>query len=156
MNVDLDSDHSLAVDISDALSERDKVSACECRAITAMGFVQVKYTVHTKTNLPEFSKQEMSVVREHDEFIWLHNSLEENEEYAGFIVSTRWWATKHSGFPDSSGAASSGLRCIPREAAEARRRRSYHDQGGVPEDEAGARAVSLRILMPVFLLGDAF
>ncbi|KAH7730703.1 Protein SNX-6 a [Aphelenchoides avenae] len=70
VNVDLDSDHSLVVDISDALSERDKV----------------KYTVHTKTNLPEFTKQEMSVVREHDEFVWLHNCLEENEEYAGFII----------------------------------------------------------------------
>jgi sorting nexin-5/6/32 len=60
----------LTVDISDALSERDKV----------------KYTVHTKTNLPTFMKQEMSVVREHEEFIWLHNCLEDCEEYAGFII----------------------------------------------------------------------
>lgn len=61
----------MSVDISDALSERDKV----------------KYTVHTKTNLSAFLKHEMSVVREHEEFIWLHNCLEDNEEYAGFIVS---------------------------------------------------------------------
>jgi hypothetical protein len=29
----------------------------------------------------------MSVVREHDEFVWLHNCLEDCEDYAGFIVS---------------------------------------------------------------------
>ncbi|KAI1719664.1 PX domain-containing protein [Ditylenchus destructor] len=63
-------DNSLLVDISDALSERDKV----------------KYTVHTKTTLPEFTKQELSVVREHSEFMWLHNSLENNESFAGFII----------------------------------------------------------------------
>jgi sorting nexin-5/6/32 len=63
-------DDELQVDISDALSERDKV----------------KYTVHTKTTFPEFTKSEISVVREHDEFIWLHTCLEECEDYAGFIV----------------------------------------------------------------------
>jgi len=67
----------LTVDISDALSEREKV----------------KYTVHTKTTMTEFAKNEMSVVRDHDEFIWLHNSLEDNEDYAGFIVSTFKWST---------------------------------------------------------------
>uniref|UniRef100_A0A7E4VSU7 PX domain-containing protein n=1 Tax=Panagrellus redivivus TaxID=6233 RepID=A0A7E4VSU7_PANRE len=60
----------LQVDISDALSERDKV----------------KYTVHTKTNLPGFMKEEMSAIREHEEFVWLHNCLEDNEDYAGFII----------------------------------------------------------------------
>ncbi|XP_075589478.1 sorting nexin 6 [Dermatophagoides farinae] len=64
------SDTSLLVDISDALSERDKV----------------KFTVHTKTTLPEFKKNEFSVVRQHEEFIWLHNSLVENEDYAGYII----------------------------------------------------------------------
>ncbi|CAK5072936.1 unnamed protein product [Meloidogyne enterolobii] len=63
-------DGELQVDISDALSERNKV----------------KYTVHTKTTFPEFSKSEISVVREHDEFIWLHTCLEDCEEYAGFII----------------------------------------------------------------------
>ncbi|VDM97361.1 unnamed protein product [Thelazia callipaeda] len=63
-------DNSLIVDISDALSERDKV----------------KYTVHTKTTLPDFVKNEISVVREHDEFIWLHTCFDENEAYAGFII----------------------------------------------------------------------
>ncbi|KAI6198378.1 PX domain-containing protein [Aphelenchoides fujianensis] len=63
-------DDAIQVDISDALSERDKV----------------KYTVHTRTTLPGFAKEEMSVVREHEEFIWLHTSFDDNEEYAGFII----------------------------------------------------------------------
>ncbi|CAI4222609.1 unnamed protein product [Auanema sp. JU1783] len=69
INVDLDSDNAILVDISDALSERDKV----------------KYTVHTKTTLTDM-KVESSVVREHEEFIWLHSVLDENENYAGFII----------------------------------------------------------------------
>src|SRR4051812_40984522 len=69
--MDREENHELIVDISDALSEREKV----------------KYTVHTKTTMPEFTKQEISVVREHEEFIWLHNCLEDNEASAGFIVS---------------------------------------------------------------------
>uniref|UniRef100_A0A1I7X0N2 Protein kinase domain-containing protein n=1 Tax=Heterorhabditis bacteriophora TaxID=37862 RepID=A0A1I7X0N2_HETBA len=69
INVDLDLDNAILVDISDALSERDKV----------------KYTVHTKTRLNDM-RSETSVVREHDEFLWLHSVLEENENYAGFIV----------------------------------------------------------------------
>jgi hypothetical protein len=40
-----------------------------------------------QTTLPEFDKQEFSVVRQHEEFVWLHDRFEENEEYAGFIVS---------------------------------------------------------------------
>ncbi|KAL3083049.1 hypothetical protein niasHS_010851 [Heterodera schachtii] len=66
----VETQHPIIVNISDALSEREKV----------------KYTVQTKTNAPEFARAEMSVVREHDEFIWLHNCLEDNEEYAGFII----------------------------------------------------------------------
>nr|CDJ91371.1 Phox domain containing protein [Haemonchus contortus] len=69
INVDLDSDNAIMVDISDALSERDKV----------------KYTVHTKTRL-QGMRAETSVVREHEEFLWLHSVLDENESYAGFIV----------------------------------------------------------------------
>uniref|UniRef100_A0A669B8K0 Sorting nexin 6 n=1 Tax=Oreochromis niloticus TaxID=8128 RepID=A0A669B8K0_ORENI len=60
----------LQVDISDALSERDKV----------------KFTVHTKSTLPNFKQNEFSVVRQHEEFIWLHDSFVENEEYAGYII----------------------------------------------------------------------
>ncbi|CAG5126860.1 unnamed protein product [Candidula unifasciata] len=67
--VDL-TDTSLLVDISDALSEREKV----------------KFTVHTKTTLQHFKNSEMSVVRQHEEFIWLHDRFVENEEYAGIII----------------------------------------------------------------------
>ncbi|CAJ0929701.1 unnamed protein product, partial [Mesorhabditis belari] len=70
INVDLDADNSILVDISDALSERDKV----------------KYTVHTRTKGITDMKAETSVVREHEEFMWLHSCLDENENYAGFII----------------------------------------------------------------------
>ena len=46
----------------------------------------MKFTVHTSTSLKEFAKSELSVVREHEEFIWLHGAIEENEDYAGYIV----------------------------------------------------------------------
>ncbi|XP_013414079.1 sorting nexin-6 [Lingula anatina] len=70
VSVDLETDTSLQVDISDALSERDKV----------------KFTVHTKTTLPEFKQPEFSVVRQHEEFVWLHDRYNENEEYAGIVI----------------------------------------------------------------------
>ncbi|PIO25912.1 hypothetical protein AB205_0087870, partial [Aquarana catesbeiana] len=75
ISVDLQPDATLQVDISDALSERDKV----------------KFTVHTKvsplsSSLPNFKQNEFSVVRQHEEFIWLHDSFVENEEYAGYII----------------------------------------------------------------------
>lgn len=81
-----DNEGFLTVNISDALSEVDKV----------------KFTVHTKvikarlatafewlfqTNLSSFPKTEISVVRQHEEFLWLHDRIQENEDYAGYIVS---------------------------------------------------------------------
>lgn len=69
-SVDLNNDSSLMVDISDALSERDKV----------------KFTVHTKTTLSVFQQREFSVVRQHEEFIWLHDCFEENEDYSAFLI----------------------------------------------------------------------
>lgn len=60
----------LHVDISDALSEKEKV----------------KFTVHTKTTLAEFQKPEFYVMRQHEDFVWLHDRFEENEEYAGYII----------------------------------------------------------------------
>lgn len=63
-------DNSLCVDISDALSEKDKV----------------KFTVHTRTKLPGYAKDDFFVVRQHEEFVWLHDRFEENEDYAGYIV----------------------------------------------------------------------
>lgn len=47
---------------------------------------KVKFTVHTKTTLPQFKQPEFSVVRQHEEFIWLHDRYEENPEYAGIII----------------------------------------------------------------------
>ncbi|XP_053417703.1 sorting nexin-32 isoform X3 [Nycticebus coucang] len=70
MSVDLQGDSSLQVEISDAVSERDKV----------------KFTVQTKSCLPHFAQTEFSVVRQHEEFIWLHDAYVENEEYAGLII----------------------------------------------------------------------
>lgn len=69
-------DNSLLVDISDALSEKDKV----------------KFTVHTRTTFPGYAKKDFFVVRQHEEFIWLHDRFEENEEYAGYIVSNASFA----------------------------------------------------------------
>lgn len=63
-------ENALHVDISDALSEKDKV----------------KFTVHTRTTLPGFSKPDNNVVRQHEEFVWLHDRFEENEDYAGYII----------------------------------------------------------------------
>ncbi|XP_037959521.1 sorting nexin-32 isoform X2 [Teleopsis dalmanni] len=63
-------DNTLHVEISDALSEKDKV----------------KFTVHTRTTLPGFAKQDNNVVRQHEEFVWLHDRFEENEDYAGYII----------------------------------------------------------------------
>ena len=40
-----------------------------------------------QTTLPEYAKPEFSVVRQHEEFIWLHDRFDENETYAGFIVN---------------------------------------------------------------------
>jgi len=69
--VDLNAASSdLMVDISDALSERDKV----------------KFTVHTKTTLSVFQQREFSVVRQHEEFIWLHDCFVENEDYGAFLI----------------------------------------------------------------------
>uniref|UniRef100_A0AAY4E8E8 Sorting nexin n=1 Tax=Denticeps clupeoides TaxID=299321 RepID=A0AAY4E8E8_9TELE len=70
VSVDLNNDVSLLIDIPDALCERDKV----------------KFTVHTKTTLSVFQKPEFSVPRQHEDFIWLHDTLVETEEYAGLII----------------------------------------------------------------------
>ncbi len=83
-------ENDIHIDISDALSEKEKV----------------KFTVHTKVNLylllifktfnliyflksklSIFQESEFSVTRQHEEFIWLHDRYNENEEYAGLIVS---------------------------------------------------------------------
>ncbi|XP_030384865.1 sorting nexin-6 isoform X2 [Scaptodrosophila lebanonensis] len=63
-------ENALHVEISDALSEKEKV----------------KFTVHTRTTLPGFAKKDNNVVRQHEEFVWLHDRIEENEDYAGYII----------------------------------------------------------------------
>ncbi|XP_016001588.1 sorting nexin-5 isoform X1 [Rousettus aegyptiacus] len=70
VSVDLNVDPSLQIDIPDALSERDKV----------------KFTVHTKTTLPTFQSPEFSVTRQHEDFVWLHDTLTETADYAGLII----------------------------------------------------------------------
>ncbi|XP_033916864.1 sorting nexin-5 [Melopsittacus undulatus] len=70
VSVDLNVDPSLQIDIPDALSEKDRV----------------KFTVHTKTTLPAFQNPEFSVTRQHEDFVWLHDTLTETAEYAGLII----------------------------------------------------------------------
>uniref|UniRef100_A0A2I3RAS9 PX domain-containing protein n=1 Tax=Pan troglodytes TaxID=9598 RepID=A0A2I3RAS9_PANTR len=70
INVNLQSDPALLVDISDALSEWNKV----------------KFTVHTKSLFPNFKQNEFSVVQQREQFIWLHDSFVKNEDYAGYII----------------------------------------------------------------------
>ncbi|CAM5126307.1 unnamed protein product [Eretmochelys imbricata] len=67
---ELATDPSLQVEISDAVSERDKV----------------KFTVQTKSSLPDFNRPALSVVRQHEDFVWLHDTFSENDEYAGIII----------------------------------------------------------------------
>lgn len=43
-----------------------------------------------QSTLPHFAQPEFSVVRQHEEFIWLHDAYVENEEYAGLIVRRGW------------------------------------------------------------------
>lgn len=78
-------ENTLLVDISDALSEKDKV----------------KFTVHTRTTFPTYAKKDFFVVRQHEEFIWLHDRYEENEEYAGYIVSIRCFGLSESSLSQS-------------------------------------------------------
>lgn len=41
-----------------------------------------------QTTLSAFQKNELQVTRQHDEFVWLHDVLEDTDEYAGIIVSS--------------------------------------------------------------------
>ncbi|RTG87850.1 sorting nexin-5/6/32, partial [Schistosoma bovis] len=61
---------SLAVEISGAMSDKDRVL----------------FKIHTKTTLPDFKQNECDVQRMHEEFVWLHDRLVENDTYAGLIV----------------------------------------------------------------------
>lgn len=39
-----------------------------------------------QTDLKEFQGTEFSVIRDHEEFIWLHDRFVETEDYAGIVV----------------------------------------------------------------------
>uniref|UniRef100_A0A2K6SZA4 PX domain-containing protein n=1 Tax=Saimiri boliviensis boliviensis TaxID=39432 RepID=A0A2K6SZA4_SAIBB len=70
ISVDLNVDPFLQTDIRGALSERDKV----------------KFIVHTKTTLPTFQSPEFSVTRQHEDFMWLCDTLTETTDYIGLII----------------------------------------------------------------------
>jgi hypothetical protein len=37
--------------------------------------------------MKSFKENEFSVIREHEEFVWLHDRFVENDDFAGYIVS---------------------------------------------------------------------
>ncbi len=41
-----------------------------------------------KSKLSIFKESEFNVTRQHEEFVWLHDRYNENEEYAGLIVNS--------------------------------------------------------------------
>ena len=81
-----------------------------------------------QTNIPGFQKSEFSVVRQHEEFVWLHDRFDENEEYAGYIVSLLKTCKKRSYlityelfsifYLDSTRPTTTGFRCISGKTAE--------------------------------------
>lgn len=60
----------IRVNIADALNEQDIV----------------KFTVHTKTDLDRFAKNDFQVTRLHEEFVWLFDRFTENPTMAGYII----------------------------------------------------------------------
>jgi hypothetical protein len=42
--------------------------------------------MYFQTTLSRFNEGEFSVVRQHEEFVWLHDRYVDNEDYAGIIV----------------------------------------------------------------------
>lgn len=52
-----------------------------------MVFIMYITFILFQTTLRDFQKTDFMVVRQHEEFVWLHDRFEENEEYAGYIVS---------------------------------------------------------------------
>lgn len=122
------------VDISDALSEKDKV----------------KFTVHTRTSLPEFQKSDFFVVRQHEEFIWLHDRFEENEQYAGFIVifqlcfEIKYLSLYNDSWSiilDTTSTATSRFWCQPRKIAKTWWRRRRPHERRISQNEGRTRGV---------------
>jgi hypothetical protein len=73
--------------------------------------------------LERFKKKEFHVTRYHDEFVWLHDRFEEQEVYAGYIVSDIFWngegwdASAHA--KDPAMPTETRLLAVPRQAREA-------------------------------------
>jgi len=62
--------------------------------INVVSAVLNTYTVNllftsSQTTLSSFQKPEFSVPRQHEDFIWLHDTIVETEDYAGLIVSLK-------------------------------------------------------------------
>lgn len=51
-----------------------------------------------QTTQSRFKESDFSVVRQHEEFVWLHDRFVENEEYAGVIVSYKVFLQKYGTF----------------------------------------------------------
>ncbi len=71
---------------------RENFDRVRWMSIAIVSLSASSYSVHVvffffQTTLPEFRESEFSVVRQHEEFIWLHDRYEENEDYAGIVVS---------------------------------------------------------------------
>lgn len=50
--------------------------------------VTSEFLLSLQTTLPTFQSPAFSVIRQHEDFVWLHDTLSETADYAGLIVST--------------------------------------------------------------------
>ena len=79
-------DNDIHIDISDALSEKEKVKFTVHTKVNSIDFIFLSFCVFLKTKSSIFQEADFNVTRQHEEFIWLHDRFNENEEYAGLIV----------------------------------------------------------------------
>uniref|UniRef100_A0A7N6BLC4 Sorting nexin n=1 Tax=Anabas testudineus TaxID=64144 RepID=A0A7N6BLC4_ANATE len=74
----------------DFLSEEDRGVSALCLPVPVYLSLficpRLPVSVYLSLTLPNFKQSEFSVVRQHEEFIWLHDSFVENEDYAGYII----------------------------------------------------------------------
>ena len=57
----------------------------------------MKFTVHTKTNLADYLKNDFAVTRLHEDFVWLHDDIRGDKTfqkiyYFNFLVPYIWVA----------------------------------------------------------------
>jgi sorting nexin-5/6/32 len=48
----------------------------------------MSFCMSLQTTLSTFQSPEFSVTRQHEDFVWLHDTLTETTDYAGLIVSS--------------------------------------------------------------------